>query len=100
MGVQTLCIECDETITEPICSSCLLNRMQTMIGELDSTMAEKIDISLEEEGDTLCIFCGRKMNLCAHCFSRDIYQFLEGNNEPLAEEFIGRFDFDLRRSFR
>ncbi|MBU0457474.1 MAG: hypothetical protein ABH824_07435 [Nanoarchaeota archaeon] len=92
------CVECDDVITNPLCTSCLAERMAMVVKEQDSELAKEIK-SIEIEGDTTCIFCGKKMGLCAHCFSKDIYEFLLENNPKIAEDFISQFDFDLRRDF-
>lgn len=72
--------------------------MSVMIGECDPKLAKKIT-GFMVEGKTKCISCGRKIGLCAHCFSKDIYQYLQENNPSLAAEFLRRFDFELRKDF-
>lgn len=91
------CIECEDVITTPICAECLAERMQVVIQEYDSELAKQIK-GMHIDGDTKCIFCGQGMALCAHCFSREIYEFINQKNKVLAEEFVSRFDFDLRRA--
>lgn len=90
------CIECDEIITNPICSECLAERMKTVVQEHDPKLAEEIT-GMEIGGATECISCGKNMGLCAHCFSKDIYELVEEQNPALAREFIARFDFELRQ---
>ncbi|MBT4651120.1 hypothetical protein HOC13_01210 [Candidatus Woesearchaeota archaeon] len=92
------CVECEETITQPICGECLAVRMKNMVGEYDTKLAKDI-AGLNVEGETKCIFCGEGMGLCAHCFSKDIYEYLAEKNIKIAKEFLSRFDFDLRRVF-
>jgi len=92
------CMECDEVITNPLCTDCLSKEMQIMIGEYDFELAKQIK-GFNVEGSTTCIFCRNKMSLCAHCFSKDVYTFLREVNPCLAKEFLSRFDFDLRREF-
>src|SRR3989344_9326726 len=99
LAASYACMECDEVITEPICSGCLSKRMQEFVGESDPELAKEIENLVVPEGDSPCLFCGKKMNLCAHCFSREVYTFLQEKNPEVAEIFMGRFDFDLRRSF-
>ncbi len=94
------CIECDEVMTEPMCPNCLQQRMQMMVSEYDGEIAELLQPSaLEATEGIICLFCRKTMNRCAHCVSKDIYLFLEEKNPELADEFMGRFDFDLRRTF-
>ena len=98
LAASYACMECDEVITEPICSGCLSKRMQEFVGESDPELAKEIENLVVSEGDSPCLFCGKKMNLCAHCLSREVYQFILEKNAPLAEDFLGKFDFELRSS--
>ncbi len=91
----TRCVECNEVITNPLCSACLAPAMQEMLGEHDPTLAQAV-IGADIEGETCCIRCGRQMGLCAHCFSSEIHEFLQERNAAVAAEFAGRFDFELR----
>ena len=70
------CAECDEIISNPLCSECLAERMKSMVQEYNPALAEEI-IGFAIDGDTTCISCGQGMGLCAHCFSRDIYEYLQ-----------------------
>ncbi len=89
------CVECDEVITNPICSECLASSMRLVVQEHD-TEAAKLIVGIDIEGDTTCIQCGKNMGLCAHCFSKDIYEFLQETNQRVAREFASRFDFQIR----
>ncbi len=91
-----LCIECDEVITNPICTECLAERMRIVVEEQEPQLAQQIQ-GLAIEGETICLFCGKKMAVCAHCFSRETYEFLQEQNPMLAAEFASRFDFDVRK---
>lgn len=51
----------------------------------------------KEEDETTCLFCGQTMTVCAHCFSRDVYEQIVGDDAEIGKEFLERFDFDLRR---
>ena len=90
------CVTCNEVITNPICPDCLAERMQNWLAEIDPRLAQDIK-GYQMDGDTKCIFCNKGMSICAHCFSRDIYDYLADNNLELAAEFAARFDFDLRQ---
>ncbi|MBT4446473.1 hypothetical protein HOA92_02910 [archaeon] len=94
-GVFHRCIDCTEIISNPICSECLGKQMKQMLGEIDPSLAEKI-VTSNYAGDTHCIGCGSEMSLCAHCFSKDVYEQIKELNEVAAEEFLARFDYDLR----
>lgn len=90
------CIECEHIITNPICTDCLAQRMKVVVGEYNQSLAEEIH-GCGIEGETPCIMCGKKMALCAHCFSRDVYDYLNEKDSNIAKEFVSRFDFDLRK---
>lgn len=70
--------------------------MKIVVREFDLGLADQIAGAVID-GETACISCGKKMGLCAHCFSKEIYEFIEESSPRLAKEFISRFDFDLRR---
>mgnify|MGYP001566588556 FL=1 len=89
-------MECDEIITNPICTDCLASSIRTSIAQTHPRLANKIR-STSVAGETICILCKQPMALCAHCFSKDIYQYLEEKHPQLAKEFLTHFDFDLRR---
>ena len=89
------CIDCSEVISNPVCSECLGKQMKQVLGEIDPSLPNKI-VTSNFAGDTHCIGCGSEMGLCAHCFSRDVYEQIKDVNEAAAEEFLARFDYDLR----
>ncbi|MDP3990276.1 MAG: hypothetical protein Q8Q01_03660 [archaeon] len=88
------CVECFHTITNPLCTSCLAERMNMVIGETYPGLAKEI-IPANIEGETECISCHKKTGLCAHCFSKDIYEYLKERNPAAAKEFCNRFDFEI-----
>lgn len=90
------CAECNDVITNPLCSDCLAMEMTVMVGEYDRELAGFIQGNTIY-GETICISCGKKMGLCAHCFSKDVYNFLNERKSSIAKEFINRFDFELRK---
>ncbi len=90
------CVHCDDVITNPLCPSCLAKRMVVTLNEHNSKLANAI-IGFKIDGDTTCISCGERMGLCAHCFSRDMYEFLAEREPQIASTFLGHFDFDLRK---
>ncbi len=97
-GIFHRCIDCQEIISNPVCSECLSLQMKQMLGEIDPNLPEKI-VTCNFSGDTHCIGCGNEMGLCAHCFSKDVYEQIKDLNTIAAEEFLARFDYDLRVMF-
>ncbi|MBW2982455.1 hypothetical protein KY343_06255 [Candidatus Woesearchaeota archaeon] len=86
------CIICREGITNPICPECLAKEIKYWRPELETSLA----MPETSTGSVRCVFCGKGMNICAHCYSRDIYDLIKEEFPWLAEEFIERFDFGLR----
>ena len=70
--------------------------MRSWLSEADPALAKEIT-GFEMPGETMCLFCGKEMGICAHCFSKDIYKQIEEKDARIAREFLARFDFDLRR---
>ena len=97
-GVFSTCIDCNDIITNPICSGCLTVQMKVMVSEYSPELAKDI-VECDVEGETQCMHCGKNMGLCAHCFSRDVYEQLKEKNEAISDEFMARFDFNLRERF-
>ncbi len=89
------CMECDEIVTNPICSECLAERMRTAVAE-DSPKLAKLITGINTMGETLCLFCHHSVGLCAHCFSKDVHELIAENNPQLAKKFMVQFDFELR----
>ena len=96
-GVFCRCIDCQEIISNPVCSTCLSQQMKVMISEINPKLADEI-VSCDVEGETRCLSCGNKMGLCAHCYSKDVYEQLLEKDQAVADEFLSRFDFELRTS--
>jgi hypothetical protein len=90
------CVQCEDVITNPLCTDCLAMQMVVMVGEYDQNLAKYIK-GFVTDGDTICISCGSRMGLCAYCFSKDIYGFLKDKKSTIAQEFLSRFDFELRK---
>ncbi|MFC1801506.1 hypothetical protein ACFLZB_03500 [Nanoarchaeota archaeon] len=91
------CTVCNEAITNPVCPECLAKSISVWLAEKDPSLAQDIH-GFETEGPTNCIFCGKNMAVCAHCFSRDIYDYLSQKNSKIAKEFAARFDFEIRKN--
>ena len=94
---SALCAECDNIITQPICAECLAQHMQVMVSEYNPRLAKKI-YGYQLNGETSCLFCHQPMAICAHCFSKDIYEYINTKSKIIAQEFLSRFDFELRKS--
>ena len=96
-GVFCRCVDCQEIISNPVCPECLAMQMKIMVSETNSKLAKDISAT-HIDGESTCIRCGNTMGLCAHCFSKDVYYQLLEKDENVAEEFLSRFDYELRVS--
>ena len=95
LSAYNRCVECDDIISNPVCSGCLSLQMKAMLSEVDPKLVSQV-VPAEIHGETSCISCNSKMGLCAHCFSKDVYEQIKEINEVAATEFLARFDYDLR----
>ncbi len=99
-------MECDEIITNPVCADCLAPRMRLFVEGHDPAMAALVqgfassslfnDDGSNDEESTYCIFCRKSISLCAHCFSKEVHDMIQEQNQSLAAEFASLFDFNLR----
>lgn len=94
-GVFCRCVDCNEVISNPVCPECLSLQMKVMVAEKNPELAEEIDAP-QIEGESTCLHCNKSMGLCAHCFCRDVYYQLIGKDKEIAQEFLSRFDYELR----
>ena len=88
------CIICQEVITNPICPECLAREIESWEPRVKSILLRP---EIEVEQGVKCIFCGKWMNICAHCYSKDIYDSLAERDAGLAERFRELFNFGLRK---
>lgn len=95
-ATESSCVACGHEITNPICPDCLADRMRGWLEEAAPALAGEID-GFALDGSVQCLFCGKGMGICAHCFSKDVYEQLAEKDAAIAQEFLARFDFDLRR---
>jgi len=102
--VTTLCTDCVQVMTNPICPSCFTrhvnywlrdkNLSQEDIKEISSAMEKVIDEAEESPADTSCIVCGeRKVNLCTFCFTNKAKRVVEKTLRSV--EVINEFEEDF-----
>ncbi|HHE36856.1 MAG TPA: hypothetical protein ENL16_03525 [Candidatus Woesearchaeota archaeon] len=99
------CEVCEEVITQPVCPACLEREMIEWLvqKEKDEDKAGLIDfikkttISLRGHGyaQTKCVICGKNMRVCAHCYCKEILDYINKEYPELEEEFITHFDFNI-----
>lgn len=96
---ESLCIECEEAITNPVCPECLEREVSAWLRDKDPQAAQEL-MGMTRPGrhsysNTGCIICKQEMTLCAHCHCKNIMNWLQGKNEALMEEFKRVFNFEL-----
>lgn len=105
-GLKTLstCELCLETITNPLCASCLSSSVNTWIKkEGDELFLDYLKKSHEffeflsesEDNVEFCITCKEdtKKVLCVQCYTDSVYKILESVNWIKAEKFKILFGF-------
>lgn len=96
---EQACVICNEAITNPICMHCLEEEMKCWAADFDAGLVQNVQkteiFPTHEITDVKCIKCGKNMDVCPHCYSKDLYQDLKGDNF-LAETFADNFNFDLK----
>jgi len=96
-----MCVLCDEAITNPICLDCLEKSMEQWAEAIKPAivngLAEKAWLfkSYTHEG-TKCVVCGNNINICAHCFCKDIYEWLQKEYSETTESFLVCFNYEIR----
>jgi hypothetical protein len=105
MADEERCVICDEAITNPICPSCLERQVMHWVGEKKPSLVPILkdvgaSVKTFEHANTSCIICNGSMNVCAHCYCKEIYTWLlENEYEVLAEKFLESFNFELDYRF-
>ena len=90
------CVICQEAITNPICPECLAKEIKTWLREKKPIWINSVTEPKDFGYGSKCIFCGRGMSICAHCYSYDFYEYLLETDPELAEEFVEYFNYDIR----
>ena len=90
--LDALCIECREGITNPICPECLAKEIEEWKPWLKPILSAPDKVA---EG-VRCMFCGKLMSICAHCYTKDIYDYLIEEEPEIAEEFMDIFNFSIK----
>ena len=86
--VTSLCTDCVQIMTNPICPKCFTrhisywlrdkNLSQKELKEIADAMQKLISEAEESIANTSCIVCGeRKVNLCTYCFTNRAKRVLE-----------------------
>ena len=96
------CVECEETIRNPVCPDCLAQGIAALTGErLGSMVAHEVVMTSKalayRFGSTWCIKCGEMMQLCAFCFVNELSNMLQSNPQIRTQllEYCS-FDFEKR----
>ena len=89
---NAMCMECGESITNPICPDCLVEQAiacladRQMSGRLEEGEVDKINKRLAviikanySDAGVGCISCGNSFAVCAHCTARYLKDILPRN---------------------
>jgi len=109
---ETLCHECGEVITEPICEECFEKQIYVWIREKNMGPTEKKavldfvkkttkNMGILPESNFYCIICSRKMNsICSYCLMKITHNKLSDYVEKEELMLVFNFkvhDFGLKR---
>jgi hypothetical protein len=99
---QDTCLVCEETVSNPICSSCLefavISWLRGRHSELIPQVASMDDLfSSQAKLSVKCILCGGNMSICAHCYYEEIQRLLFRTNPDVAKEFSTFFNFEIAK---
>jgi hypothetical protein len=103
---NSLCLQCTQPITNPICHSCLGEGMIKWLSSYPSvkkTIAPKIKKYIQDVNNSAshavnCMSCNkRKAALCPYCFTSGIFNLLKKNkvDKFVIGDFLTIFNFDM-----
>jgi len=82
---ETGCIICNKTITNPVCLDCINHEVRDWLRD----KGYELDL-IEKEiyySHIKCILCNKKMDICPHCYSKDVGLVIKEKFPKLMEEF-------------
>lgn len=93
------CVVCCDVITNPVCISCLQIEMEHWLLDRKPAIVSLIRNTTtcfkSYTHDVIkCVICGGNMNVCAHCYSKDVIDFIKKDKE-LVKEFLIQFNYQL-----
>ena len=94
------CCICNEAITNPICHDCLNKEVMTWVKTRNPELVKYVE-GIKDifkglyASSTTCILCGNVLNVCAHCFVKEVYDSLARVNTEAAEAFKKAFNYEL-----
>ena len=96
-----MCVLCDEAITNPICLDCLQRGMEQWALEIKGSIVAELRSMVSifkayNHKGTTCVVCGNNINICAHCFCKDVYEWLLAEHKEIAENFLVCFNYEIR----
>lgn len=98
---EQACLICNEAISNPICMHCLEKEMLCWVADKNNDMQKTVKMSTQafynpKISTVRCILCNRRIDVCPHCYSKEVAVSIFDEDQSLAEEFIDAFDFDLK----
>ena len=100
-----MCVLCDEAITNPICLDCLERGMEQWALGIKPSIIQILRINAKmlkayTHKGTTCVVCRKNINVCAHCFCKEIYGWLQAEHPEIAESFLVCFNYEIRSPCR
>lgn len=94
-----ICTECKEQIKNPICPKCVAKSIEAWLmqnnKELVEVVRSKLNVfdSLNDEinSEIRCIRCNSTIDICMHCSSNEIYNWVKEEDCITAQTFPFKF---------
>ena len=98
------CVLCEQQITNPLSPERLAEQMKVWLYESKPDLVKDFEdksreILTHDSGDDFCIVTGKRMCLCAYCFTEHIFSWLLSKKptQELVEQYLTYFNFDVSR---
>ena len=95
------CVVCRETVTNPVCPSCLSAEIGAWLEETKPELLERFNEASKEMdlvlfNEETCILCKQGMDVCTYCYTEHIFNWLmrEKSGKKLMREFLTYFNYD------
>jgi hypothetical protein len=93
------CVVCSDTVTHPVCAECVANEIKQWLHEEKPKLVQQVDRTLKVfsglPSEASCILCNNGLNVCTHCFAKEVFSMIQARAPELEESFLRQFDYEL-----
>ena len=96
--MERACVICNYTITNPVCTNCLEEQVLCFLADHNERLVKDFNnfkkiFPIENNKISKCIKCGHDMDICPHCYCKEVSENIDDNY--LKDTFIETFNFEL-----